>query len=157
MFYFNTCPLFPEVHHQYYGLSKSQWTLALSQDKIPLVDLDVQGVQQIKKLSSEQQHQQQQWGKPCCILLIPPGDTPLDKQEVLTSRLVKRGTDSTDQIMLRLANGVKEMQAIKQFEEEAMGKNLYDKVLVNGELKNTCVDLDNILLDLYPRLHAIKY
>lgn len=106
------------VHGNYYG-SSAKWiqqTLAVGHDI--LMDIDVQGAQQIV----------QHFPHAVTIFVMAPSF------EVLEQRLTTRDTDDPDTIALRLANAKKEMAQ----------KDRYAHIVVNDDLKaatRTMIDL----------------
>ncbi len=75
------------VHGQYYGTIKSELDKAIINDKIVLLELDVNGTMAIRKLYPEFSHS---------IFIVPPS---IDH---LRARLVKRGSESNKSIEKRL-------------------------------------------------------
>ena len=67
-----------------------------------LLDIDVQGAQRIKK----------EFKQAISIFVLPPS------QEALRSRLRKRGTETDDQMELRLINAIREMQTFRDHDFE---------------------------------------
>lgn len=96
------------VHAHFYGTSKAFVTEQLDAGRNLLLDIDVQGAEQIMDSGLE----------PVTVFIMPPS------LGVLRQRLTSRGTDSADTIELRLANAG----------EEIALKHLYQYVVVNDDL-----------------------
>ena len=90
-----------QVHTNYYGTSLRPVEKALSEGKIVVFDVDVQGHHSIKK----------HYGKLATSVFIT---TPTKK--VLSERLKNRKTDEQDIIELRLMHAYNEMQHIDEFD-----------------------------------------
>ncbi|RDU71139.1 guanylate kinase [Helicobacter brantae] len=90
-----------QVHTNYYGTSLRPVEKALSEGKIVVFDVDVQGHHSIKK----------HYGKLATSVFIT---TPTKK--VLSQRLKNRKTDEQDIIELRLMHAYNEMQHIDEFD-----------------------------------------
>jgi hypothetical protein len=84
-----------DVHGNYYGTSKAAVHSVFSQGKICILDIDVQGVQSVKKASLEPE--------PCYIFIQPPSMDELER------RLRSRNTETEDRIQRRLVNAVNEI------------------------------------------------
>ena len=82
-----------EVHGNFYGTSKSTIKDIQSKNRIPLLDIDIQGTEKFCKSFPETQ----------TIFMLPPS------LEALKTRLTKRGTDKPDQIQKRLNNALTEI------------------------------------------------
>lgn len=90
-----------QVHTNYYGTSLRPVEKALSEGKIVVFDVDVQGHHSIKK----------HYGKLATSVFIT---TPT--KQVLSQRLQNRKTDEQDIIELRLMHAYNEMQHIDEFD-----------------------------------------
>lgn len=99
-----------QVHGHYYGTSKSVIEDALNQGRSVLLDIDVQGAESLRKLFSD---------RCLSIFLVPPS------LEALKSRLVQRGTDTSQTIEHRLNNAKEELQQADYF----------DYVITNDDLE----------------------
>ncbi len=97
-----------KVHDNYYGTSLKPILKALSDDKLVVFDIDVQG----HKIAREK------FGH-----LITSVFITTKNQKVLEQRLLKRGTDSKETIQKRLNNAITEMHRIDE----------YDYLLVNDD------------------------
>ncbi len=108
------------VHGNYYGTSLKPIYKAIDENKLVILDIDVQGHEIVKKkfkriLTS--------------VFLTTPSKLELEK------RLLHRGTDSKDTIKKRLHNAKKEMSRIKE----------YEYLLVNDDFDKTLDDFKAII------------
>ena len=106
------------VHGYYYGTSLISLNKAIYGNKMLLLEMDVKGSMNIKKLYPE---------KTFSIFIIPPSI------EHLRDRLKNRGTDSARRIEVRL----------KRFQEEMEFQNKFDYVMVNENLESAKIELKN--------------
>ena len=106
------------VHGYYYGTSLKSLNNAIHENKMLLLEMDVKGSMNIKKLYPE---------KTFSIFIIPPSI------EHLRDRLKNRGTDSAKRIEVRL----------KRFQEEMEFQNKFDYVMVNENLESAKIELKN--------------
>jgi guanylate kinase len=102
-----------EVHGNLYGTSKAVIDEELRKKSIILLDLDVQGGINLKRIFYQS----------VLIFLIPPSF------EVLKQRLQKRGTETSESMQLRLINARSELQFI----------NYYDYIVVN-DIFDECIN-----------------
>ena len=107
------------VHGNFYGTSKDFVETKIAEGINIILEIDVQGVQQIK--STNFPHES--------IFLLPPSI------ESLIERLNERGTNSKESIELRLSNAMKEIPSCKD----------YDHILVNDVFEDCCNDLARII------------
>ncbi|OGR23255.1 MAG: guanylate kinase [Desulfobacterales bacterium RIFOXYA12_FULL_46_15] len=107
-----------KVHDNYYGTSKSFVKACLQKGKSLLLDIDVQGAEKIMASGLN----------PVSIFIMPPSF------EVLSQRLLNRGTDSKEVIEKRLVNAKTEMAL----------KDLYRYVVVNDDLNTALKELYSI-------------
>lgn len=84
--------------------------------KISILEIDIQGAKKVKQEAAKHGI------KPHFLFIAPP------HIDTLRERLVKRGTESSEQIELRLKNAYVELE---QCEKE----NIFDKVIVNDDLE----------------------
>lgn len=110
------------VHGNYYGTAVASVQTARESGKIVVLELDVQGVQQLQKITKETPDK----GLPCTYIWIAPPD-----YDQLFMRLKQRGTDSEDGIKTRLETAQKERDMVEAMPE------MFDYVLVNDNL-NDC-------------------
>ncbi len=101
-----------KVHGYYYGTLKAQINRYLSEGKMVLLDIDVQGGLHLKNTRSDA----------VLIFLSPPGIEELKK------RLKKRGTESSEVIEKRLDVAKKELQMANQYDFQVINDNLKDTV-----------------------------
>lgn len=106
---------FAEVHGNYYGTSADILDNALSSGKDILLDIDVQGTEQILKKYTDS----------VTIFIRPPSI------DTLRQRLEKRGTDSPEVIERRL----------KDAKNELSRKDRYRHVIENDDLQKAIDDL----------------
>ena len=107
------------VHDNYYGTSAKDIDRELSAGKNILLDIDVQGAQQII----------QRYPNAITIFIMPPDMKELER------RLTSRGTDSAQVISKRLKNAVKEMAQHK----------MYQYIIVNDQLEASISELLTII------------
>ncbi len=110
-----------EVHGNFYGTSKKQVFKALENGRDILLDIDVQGANQVKK----------KLGKDAVLVFIlPPSFEELEK------RLRKRATEDETSIKKRLENAKKELAKAYEF----------DYLVLNDNLKTALEELRSILI-----------
>jgi guanylate kinase len=115
------------VHGNIYGTSSEAVRQVVNSGKICLLDVDVQGMQNIK--SSE--------FSPRCVFIVPPTLTELE------SRLRGRKTETEEAIQLRLANAKKELNLV--------APGFADAMVVNDDVDNAYDQLLNALRTWYPK------
>lgn len=103
-----------EVHGNYYGTSKKFIEDTLKSGKNILLDIDIQGAMNIKKLNLPNARY---------IFLVPPSLDELER------RLTSRGTETEESLTRRLGKA----------KHEISFKDQYDEILVNDNLGN-CID-----------------
>jgi guanylate kinase len=108
------------VHGNYYGTSKAAVEKAFQADKSVLLDIDVQGAEQLRKALPEQ----------CLSIFIAPPSF-----EELEARLTARGTDQPEVIQKRMIRAKVEMEERSKF----------NHVIVNKELDQAYSELKNIV------------
>ena len=108
-----------KVHDNYYGTSAAYLNEHLSVNKDVLLDIDVQGADQI----------QQKYAGAISIFVLPPSLNELEQ------RLRKRGTDDENEIQKRLKNAL----------EEIKKKERYQYIIVNDDLITSIDELSNII------------
>jgi guanylate kinase len=104
-----------QVHGNYYGTSAAVLQRYLAQGISVLMDIDVQGADQIVK----------HFPDAVTIFIMPPS------LEALRERLESRGTDSPEVIATRLRNAEAEMAA----------RQRYQHVIVNDDLRQATAEL----------------
>lgn len=97
--------------------------------KICILDIDVQGVQNVKKSTLD----------PIYIFIAPPS------AQALEERLRGRGTESEEDIQKRLANAAREI-------EYGRGEGNFDRIFVNDDLTKTFEKLARAFRQWYPHL-----
>ena len=101
-----------KVHGEYYGTLKKFVDKKEGEGKTALLVLDVQGGMAIKK----------KYPDSVLIFLLPPSFEELKK------RLIRRGTDRTDEIEKRLKIALKEMKFWSKYDYVVINKNLKETV-----------------------------
>lgn len=109
-----------QVHSAYYGTPKAPLEKWLKEKREVLLDLDVNGAMNLKKLFGPQA---------LTIFLLPPSEQELER------RLSGRKTDSLEERQVRLKNAQKELTQ----------KNLYDHQVVNENLDQACLEIEGVL------------
>lgn len=107
------------VHTNYYGTPKKFVMDQVNKGEIVLLEIDVQGALQIKNNYSEA----------VFVFLLPP------TMEELKNRIVKRGTESEEDINRRFENAFKELDFV--------GK--YDYFVVNDKIEDAVSDIEAII------------
>ncbi len=116
-----------EVHSNLYGTRLDSLECIYHSGKLCISEMDIKGVQQVKAHSFPAKF----------IFLAPPS------MECLESRLRRRGTDSEEQIVLRLSNAVGEMTF-------GTAENNFDEVIVNDELEVAYEEVLRHLREWFP-------
>lgn len=107
------------VHTNYYGTPKQFVFDEIDKGEIVLLEIDVQGALQIKKNYKEA----------VFIFLLPP------TMDELRSRIVKRGTETEEDINTRFNNAFKELDFVGE----------YDFFVVNDKVENAVNDIEAII------------
>lgn len=110
---------YANVHGNYYGTLKSEVEAKLSQGIDVILEIDVQGGEQIK----------QKFPEAILVFFKAPDEKELEK------RLRGRNTDSEEVIKTRLQNSLKELEYEK----------FYDLTVVNHEVPKAVEELKNII------------
>ncbi|MGE3260923.1 MAG: guanylate kinase [Bacteriovoracia bacterium] len=98
-----------EVHGQCYGTSKAFLEAQVSAGKVVLLDVDVQGVDSLKKY----------FGERCLsVFILPPS------MQELEQRLRSRNTESEDKVQARLQAARDEIEHAKRFDHQIVNKDL---------------------------------
>ncbi len=107
---------------RYYGTLKSEITRISELGKVTLLDIDVLGALNIKRKYGDEAH----------IVFVKP-----ESLSVLRQRLEDRGSDSEDDIAVR----------VERFEKELSFENEFDSVIINytGKLKEAQLNVINIV------------
>ena len=120
---------FNNFNNNYYGTSKKEIERISIDGKICLLELDVNGANQIYNMNYPANY----------IGLLPPSI------EILKQRLTGRGSDSQDVIDKRVNIGVKECQEIEK-------SNIFNYKIVNNDLDKAYTDFTSNIFTLYPEL-----
>lgn len=107
------------VHNNYYGTPKDFVLDQIEKGEIVLLEIDVQGALQIKKNCKDA----------VFIFLLPP------TMDELKNRIVKRGTESEEDINTRFENAFKELDFVGE----------YDFFVVNDKIEKAVEDIEAII------------
>jgi guanylate kinase len=107
------------VHGNFYGTSKSQIIEETLSGADIILEVDVQGAASVRRLLMDS----------VSIFILPPS------YEVLKRRLIARGTDSPEELEVRLRNAPEELQQYAAF----------DYVIINDELHRAVGQLASII------------
>jgi guanylate kinase len=107
------------VHGNFYGTSKKQILEETGAGTDIVLEVDVQGAASVRKLLMDS----------VSIFILPPS------YEVLRQRLIARGTDSPEQLAVRLRNAPEEL---KQYSD-------FDYVIINDEIERAAGQLASII------------
>ena len=119
------------VHGNYYGTSLKPVLNALNEGKIVIFDIDVQGFDIAKQKFNDK--------------IISIFVTTKNENELKT-RLLKRGTNSKDDIDFRLKNAKDEMKRIKD----------YDYLIINDDLETAYNKLKSIFKSIQNKIKFIN-
>jgi len=108
-----------QVHQNYYGTSKKEIDRIKALGKIPIFDIDTQGAVQLRPKISDG----------AFIFILPP---TLDE---LRNRLNKRGTETGEQVAVRMKNAEIEISQYRH----------YDFVVLNDDLQTAIDDIKSII------------
>ncbi|MBF0377075.1 MAG: guanylate kinase [Desulfamplus sp.] len=114
------------VHDNFYGTSLKFIEDNVAKGNNLLLDIDVQGAKQFKRSFPEA----------VTIFIMPPSI------DVLKERLIKRGTDSDDVIIKRLANA----------ESEMAQSSFYEHIIVNDQLNFSEKEMADIISNAISKL-----
>ena len=107
---------------KYYGTLKSEIHRIWKEEKVPLLDIDVQGAVHVR-----QQHPEQTLS----IFIEPPSVDELKK------RLSGRGTETSESLATRVNKATYELSF----------KDHFDKVIVNDDLERACKEAEKMIAD----------
>ncbi|MGQ9470515.1 MAG: guanylate kinase [Candidatus Aminicenantales bacterium] len=110
------------VHGYYYGTSKEEFKKSQKQDLV--MDIDVQGARQVKKLTAENGSQA------VFVFILPPN------RKVLEERLLQRGDLSPQDLRRR----------VKRAREEIKSWNNFEYLIVNHNLEEALAELKAIVV-----------
>ena len=120
------------VHGNLYGTSWKSLRDVQEQDKRCLLDIDVQGVQALKKQTV---YSGANW-KPRYIFVAPPS------LDILLERLASRGTE--DELSLKRRTAMAQTEV-----EYGLQKGNFDGIIINDDLDNACREFTQLVKDLY--------
>ena len=107
------------VHGNFYGTSKQQIIEQTGAGADIILEVDVQGAASVRKLLMDS----------VSIFILPPS------YEVLRQRLIARGTDSPEELQVRLRNAPEELKHYSAF----------DYVIINNEIERAAGQLASII------------
>lgn len=107
------------VHSNYYGTSKKEIDRIIDEGRIPILDVDVQGAENLKEYLSDALY----------VFIVPPS------LDILRTRLSKRNTDTEEQIAIRMNNAIIELEKY----------DLYDYIIINDDLNSAVENFHCIL------------
>ena len=110
---------YAKVHNNYYGTPKEFVEKKINEGKIVILEIDVQGALNIKKNTDNG----------VFIFLAPPSLSELKK------RIVGRGTETDEDINIRMKNARKELEYIKD----------YDYLVINDHLNSAISSVNEII------------
>eukprot|EP00931_Biecheleriopsis_adriatica_P122444 TRINITY_DN97430_c0_g1_i1.p1 TRINITY_DN97430_c0_g1~~TRINITY_DN97430_c0_g1_i1.p1 ORF type:complete len:662 (+),score=162.49 TRINITY_DN97430_c0_g1_i1:16-2001(+) len=118
------------VHGNIYGTSQAAVDAVQRTGKICILDIDVQGAQQLKELHPEFKF----------LFIAPPS------LELLEKRLRGRGTETEEKVQVRLSNAKKELEFCEN------NKDFFEHILINGDLGLSVAELKATVREWYPEL-----
>ncbi len=104
----------------YYGTTVDEMKRIWGEGKTPLLDIDVKGALNVKKMFGEQV---------LTIFIEPPSI------EILQERLMRRGTESAEHINTRISKAKEEMEY----------RNSFDKVIMNDDLERATNEVTEMI------------
>ncbi|MDR7869884.1 MAG: guanylate kinase [Tissierellaceae bacterium] len=107
------------VHTNYYGTPKDFVMKEVDKGEIVLLEIDVQGALQVKK----------NYKNVVFVFLLPP------TMDELRNRIIKRGTESAEDIETRFKNAFEELDFVGE----------YDYFVVNDKVENAVLDIEHII------------
>lgn len=110
----------------YYGTLRREIDRIRDAGKIPLFDVDVQGGINLKKIFGDDA---------LSVFIMPPS------VEELRNRLVRRGTDTPEQIAMRVEKAASEILLAEKF----------DTVVINDNLEKACIAIVNVVREFMDR------
>jgi len=100
------------VHHYRYATPRGPLDAILKSGGVMLLDVDVKGAMKLRRL----------YPTAALIFILPPSRAELAR------RLRNRGTESKEQLRVRLANSEREMKSYKSFDNTVINDDLTDAV-----------------------------
>lgn len=110
----------------YYGTLRKEIERIRDEGKIPLFDVDVKGGINLKKIFGDDA---------LSVFIMPPS------VEELRKRLVRRGTDTPEQIAMRVEKAASEILLAEYF----------DTVVINDNLEKACISIVNVIREFMDR------
>ncbi len=107
-----------KVYGNYYGTLKKEVTSILSDGKNVVLEIDIQGAQQVKNKYAA-----------IFVFILPPS------LKILKDRVVKRGTETEESLHIRMLEAKKEIAFIEK----------YDYYIVNDDAKSAASKLESII------------
>lgn len=107
------------VHTNYYGTPRDFVLQEIDKGEIVLLEIDVQGALQVKK----------NYKNVVFVFLLPP------TMDELRNRIIKRGTESEEDIETRFKNAFEELDFVGE----------YDYFVVNDKVENAVLDIEHII------------
>lgn len=107
------------VHTNYYGTPRDFVLKEIDKGEIVLLEIDVQGALQVKK----------NYKNVVFVFLLPP------TMDELRNRIVKRGTESEEDIETRFKNAFEELDFVGE----------YDYFVVNDKVEDAVLDIEHII------------
>jgi len=107
------------VHGRRYGTPRSEVEGALARGRTPVLDIDVQGARQVRRA----------YPGAVLVFILPPSG------EELNRRLARRGSESEEDRIRRLANARQELSAAPEF----------DYVIVNDDFDRALAALEAVI------------
>ncbi len=108
-----------KVHGKFYGTSRQQVAREVFEGRDIILELDVQGAASVRVLVTDS----------VSVFILPPS------VEILRQRLIARGTDSPEELELRLRHAPEELKHYKTF----------DYVIINNEVERAAGQLSGII------------
>jgi guanylate kinase len=109
---------YAKVHEHYYGTLRKPLVASLRSGVDVLIDVDIQGAAAIRSSGNETIRQAL-----CDVFIMPP-----DVDE-LRRRLTKRGTETPQQIELRIVTAAREMQLWRDYRYTIISKSMEEDLL----------------------------
>ena len=110
---------YAEYNNEFYGTPKDYVEQTIAQGKNVILEIEVQGVQQVQKLLPDA----------VSIFIMP------DKAGVIEHRLRKRATETEQAIQNRLKIAIDEMKQAHH----------YDYIIINGDLEKCICDIKSVI------------
>ena len=117
-----------ELHGNCYGTLRSELARLWADNRLPLLDVDVKGALSVKRLEP----------KALLVFIAPPS------LQVLEQRLRARGTESDEQVRIRLARVREEMDRAEEF----------DHCIINDAVERAAEELKNVYQSYIGRIDA---